>query len=148
MAIPACRLIYISASNMAAIVNWIISSQDLNGIFWHPSELLTIFRNHKNLRTIYTELFTFIFVQSMSLSIMQYQQLVKTYTFYYCKCCNLIGYFTRYLFVNRYRVAAMPSFSQKKYDAFSSFFRNNFETNASLFLLKQSDYSLSISMER
>ena len=34
-----------------------------------------------------------------------------------CKCCNLIGYVTRYLFVNRYRVAASnatrPSFSQK-----------------------------------
>ena len=36
---------------------------------------------------------------------------------YYCKCCNLIGYATRYLFVNRYRVvvsnATRPSFSQK-----------------------------------
>ena len=44
---------------------------------------------------------------------------------YYCKCCNLIGYATRYLFVNRYRVAASnatrPSFSQKN-NAYFSFF--------------------------
>ena len=41
----------------------------------------------------------------------------KNLLVYYCKCCNLIGYATRYLFVNRYRVAASnttrPSFSQK-----------------------------------
>ena len=49
----------------------------------------------------------------------------KNLLVYYCKCCNLIGYATRYLFVNRYRVAASnatrPSFSQKN-NAFSSFF--------------------------
>ena len=27
----------------------------------------------------------------------------KNVLVYYCKCCNLIGYATRYLFVNRYR---------------------------------------------
>ena len=71
---------------------------------------------------------------------------------YYCKCCNLIGYATRYLFVNRYREATSnatrPSFSQK--NRLFLVFRNNFEgiTNTSLFLLKQFDYSLSISMKR
>ena len=42
----------------------------------------------------------------------------KNLLVYYCKCCNLIGYATRYLFVNIYQVAASnatkPSFSQKK----------------------------------
>ena len=42
----------------------------------------------------------------------------KNSVVYYCKCCNLIGYATRYLFVNRYRVSAnnatRPSFSKKK----------------------------------
>ena len=41
------------------------------------------------------------------------------YVVYYCKCCNLIGYATRYLFVNRYRVAVSettrPSFSEHSY---------------------------------
>ena len=49
----------------------------------------------------------------------------KNIVVYYCKCCNLIGYGTRYLFVNRYGVAASnatrPSFSQKN-NAYSSFF--------------------------
>ena len=43
----------------------------------------------------------------------------KNLLVYYCKCCNLIGYAIRYLFVN-----------------------------TSLFLLKQLEYSLSISMKR
>ena len=30
----------------------------------------------------------------------------KNFLVYYCKCCNLIGYATRYLFVNGYRVVA------------------------------------------
>ena len=38
----------------------------------------------------------------------------KNLVVYYCKCCNLIGYTTSYLFVNRYQVAASnatrPSF--------------------------------------
>ena len=42
-------------------------------------------------------------------------RLSKTLLVYYCKCCNLIGYANRYIFVNRYRVAATnatrPSFS-------------------------------------
>ena len=60
--------------------------------------------------------------------------LAKTY-------CNLIGYATRYLFVNRYRVAASnatrPSFSQRKNCLFLVF-RNNCEkiTNISLFFIK------------
>ena len=49
----------------------------------------------------------------------------KNLVVYYCKCCNLIGYATRYLFVNRYRVAASnatrPSFSQKNNAYFSLF---------------------------
>ena len=53
-----------------------------------------------------------------------YNLLGKTYL-YYCKYCNLIDYVTRYLFVNRYRVAAInatrPYFSQKN-DAYSMFF--------------------------
>ena len=75
----------------------------------------------------------------------------KNLVIYYCKCCNLIGYTTHYLFVNRYRVVASnatrPSFSQKK--CLFLVFWNNFEeiTNTSLFLLKQLDYSLSISMK-
>ena len=44
---------------------------------------------------------------------------------YYCKCCNFIAYATRYIFVNRYQVAASnvtcSSFSQKQ-NAYSSFF--------------------------
>ena len=31
---------------------------------------------------------------------------------YYCKCCNLIDYATRYLFVDKYRVAKMASASR------------------------------------
>ena len=49
----------------------------------------------------------------------------KNVLVYYCKYCNLIGYATRYLFVNRYRVAASnatrPRFSQKN-NAHISFF--------------------------
>ena len=44
---------------------------------------------------------------------------------YYCRCCNVICYATRYLFVNtRYPVAASnaTSFSRKKKSAYSSFF--------------------------
>ena len=86
---------------------------------------------------------------------------------YYCKCCNLIDYATRYLFVNRYRVAASNATEffgkePRKAEFFGKqqclflVFRNNFEeiTNTSLFLLKhlfllkQLDYSLSISMKR
>ena len=41
----------------------------------------------------------------------------KNLVVYYCKYCNLIGYATRYLFVNRYRVAVSnatrPSSLQK-----------------------------------
>ena len=41
----------------------------------------------------------------------------KNLLVYFCKWCNLIGYATRYLFANRYQVAASnatrPSFSQK-----------------------------------
>ena len=45
--------------------------------------------------------------------------------------------------------ATRPSFSQKKQWLFLAF-RNNFEeiTNTSLFVLKQLDYSLEISMKR
>ena len=77
----------------------------------------------------------------------------KSLLAYYYKCCNLIGYATRYLFVNRYRVAASnatrPSFSQNKQCLFLVFL-NNFDeiTNTSLFLLEQVDYSHSISMQR
>ena len=58
-----------------------------------------------------------------------------------------------WLFINRYRVAVSnttrPGFFAKKQCLFLVF-RNNFEeiTNTSLFLLKQLDYSLSISMKR
>ena len=47
---------------------------------------------------------------------------------YYCKWCNLNGYATRYLFVNRYRVTASnatrTSFSEEKNrnNAYSLFF--------------------------
>ena len=52
-------------------------------------------------------------------------QFSKNVLVYYCKCCNLIGYATGYLFVNRYRVAATsnttrPSFSEKS-NAYSLF---------------------------
>ena len=50
----------------------------------------------------------------------------KNLLVYYWKCCNLIGYATRYLLVNRYRVAASiatrSSFSPKKQQRF---WRNN-----------------------
>ena len=50
----------------------------------------------------------------------------KNLLVYYCKCCNLIGYATRYLFVNRYPVATSnatrPSFSQKYNARAISFF--------------------------
>ena len=67
---------------------------------------------------------------------------------YNCKCCNLIGYATRYLFINRYRVAASNA-TRSIFFAKKQCFQNNFEeiTNTSLFLLKQLDYSLSISMK-
>ena len=45
------------------------------------------------------------------------QMTIKTLNLlvYYSKCCNLIGYATRYLFVNRYRVAtSKASFSSQK----------------------------------
>ena len=79
--------------------------------------------------------------------------LVKTYSYTIAKCCNLIGYATRYLFVNGYRVAASnatrPSFSPKNAFFFLFFFLNNLEEiNTTLFLLKQLDYLLSISMKR
>ena len=65
----------------------------------------------------------------------------KNLLVYYCKCYNMIGCGTRYLFVNRYRIAASnstrPSFSQKKQCLFLVFW-NNFEeiTNTSLFFTK------------
>ena len=61
----------------------------------------------------------------------------KTVLVYYCKWCNLLGYATRYLFVNIYRVAATntarPIFSQKKPECLILVFRNNFKgiTNTS-----------------
>ena len=76
----------------------------------------------------------------------------KNLVVYYCKWCTPIGYTTRYLFVNGYRVAASnatrSSFSLKKQCLFFVF-RNNIKeiTNTSLFLPKQLDYSLSISMK-
>ena len=55
----------------------------------------------------------------------------KNLLVYYCKCCNLIGYATRYLFVNRYRVAVSnatrSSFSKKNKQCLFLVFRNNFE---------------------
>ena len=49
----------------------------------------------------------------------------KNLVIYHCKCCNLIGYATRNLFVNRYRVVVTNvtrlSFSQKK-QCYYSFF--------------------------
>ena len=73
----------------------------------------------------------------------------KNLLVYYYKCCNLIGYANRYLFVNRYRVARQATFFVKKQCLFLDF-RNHFKerTNTSLFLLKQLDYSLEISMKR
>ena len=74
------------------------------------------------------------------------------YCIYYFNYCTLIGYATRYLFVNRYRVAASngtrPSFfgggqgrvfSGGEKQCLFLVFRNNYEeiTNTSLFLLNQ-----------
>ena len=62
----------------------------------------------------------------------------KNLLIHYSKYCNLIGYATRYLFVNRYWVAASnatkPCFSQNK--CLFLVFWNNFEeiTNTLLFL--------------
>ena len=79
-------------------------------------------------------------------------RLSETLLVYYYKCCNLIGYANRYVFVNRYRVAATyckAEFFVKQQWLFLVF-QNNFEeiTYVSLFLLKQLDYSLSISIKR
>ena len=71
----------------------------------------------------------------------------KNFLVYFCKCCNLIGYATRYIFVDRYpgaaRNATTSSFFASKRCLFLIFW-NNFEEikNTSLFLLKQLDYSL------
>ena len=50
----------------------------------------------------------------------------KNLLVYYGKWCNLIGYATRYIFVNRYRVAASNAtrlnFSQKN-NTYSLFFK-------------------------
>ena len=49
----------------------------------------------------------------------------KNLLVYYCKCCNLIGYATRYLFVNRYRVVAILTRLGRVLlnNAYSSFFQ-------------------------
>ena len=50
-------------------------------------------------------------------TVLNLMHISKNLLVYYCKCCNLIGYTTsRYLFINRYRVAVStcatrPSFS-------------------------------------
>ena len=49
----------------------------------------------------------------------------KNILVYYCKCYNLIGYSTRYLFVNIYRVAvsnAKGRVFRRKNNAYFSFF--------------------------
>ena len=62
-----------------------------------------------------------------------WQQIIisKQLHVHYCKCCNLIGYGTRYLFVNTYWVAASnttrPSFSRKGNAYIFFVFINNFE---------------------
>ena len=42
----------------------------------------------------------FISISFISLFVYIYYLLVELCLVYYCKCCNLIGYSTRYLFLN------------------------------------------------
>ena len=76
------------------------------------------------------------------------KKLVKTYILVcYCKCCNLIGYATRCLFVNIYPIAASnatrPSFSQEN-NTYSSFFETMWRNNEHKFVFTKTIRLLSL----
>ena len=71
---------------------------------------------------------------------------------YYCKCCSLIGYSTRCLFLDRLASSKTIIFVAHFYlengfqHAFFNVFVQNFMFGLCMVLLKQLDYSLLISM--
>ena len=66
----------------------------------------------------------------------------KNLVVYYCKCCNLIGYATLYLFVNRYRVTRQGRVFRRKTMLIPCFLKDFLRNNEHKFVFTKLDYSV------